>query len=260
MNYLGKSLVLVNLLLSVFFLAWAAAVYTQRVDWGWKDPRKTVSAELVPSEIDKRQALVKELLPVAVRADQRLDDEKKRQGLITEAIGWGKVLVANHEWYNKELARLQSAPGKIEIKQVQVDKGQVVLEPPMYRPVLDKKVTYTDADKKTTDVDKSFDSYRIDLRKVRDSIDTVMVGIQKWVEKQKDLTARLNGAGDDAGKPGLYTLLQRETEAQEEIKKEISYLRPMWVRELVDAQLLLERQDGLRARLTELKAVKAARR
>jgi hypothetical protein len=257
MNYFGKALVLVNLLLSGFGLAWAVAVYTDRTDWGWKDPRQHLGTDRVASEIDKRTALIKDVLPVVAAADKGVDAYQK--ALTSHQV----VLAANHQWYNAALKQLEDAAGKIDVLEIKVGKQGVEVDPQTLRPVLDKKVTFTDADKKTTEVDRSTASYRAELQEDQGKAEKVQAAIRQWVEKQKDLTLRLDGTRDEAGKvirPGLYTLLNHENEVQESLKKEMAYLRPRWVQELVDAQLLLERQDSLRARLAELKAVRAARR
>jgi hypothetical protein len=255
-NNVGKALVLLLLLLSSFFAVWAGAIYTQRVDWGWKDPRKEFDGDRIPSEIDKRTALINELLPIRDQEDQALDGAKKGPAsLIGMVVTEEMILAENHGWYDKMLASLESAPGKVDILQIKYDKNGVVLDN-MARPVLEKPATFTDADKKITPLDKSYVGYRADLKKTLGDMDTVTKGIEKWINDQKGLTIKLNGTKDEAGKevdPGLYDLLTRETAIQEELKKETAYLRPLWVRELVDAQLLLQRQEGLRARLAELK-------
>jgi hypothetical protein len=254
MNYLGKGLVLVNFLCSVCLLAWAGAIYAQKLDWGWKDPRKYLD-ERVPSEFDKRAAMVREALRGRDRAAAEVAAAQK------DVSRYQDMLPRNHLWYNAELARLESADEDIEVLQVKTDKGQLVLDKQL-RPMLDKKVTFTDGEaddpaKKTTEVNRSFVRYRADLDKVRKASSAVTQNIKEQIEKQADLTVRLNGEKDDMGKVvkvGLYGLMEEETRTQDQLQKEMSYLRPLWVRELVDAQLLLERRMGLEARLRELKA------
>ena len=50
-NKIGKTLVFLNLVLSLMALTWAGAIFLQQVDWGWKEPRKEIDGR-VPSEID----------------------------------------------------------------------------------------------------------------------------------------------------------------------------------------------------------------
>lgn len=256
MNFLGKTLVLVTLLFSVSFLAWSLAVWSNRVDWGWKDPRKHLEAERVPSEIDKRAAIFKQLIQVKAAVTRQV--ETTRQSLTF----YEALLPYNHLIYAQELARLESAPGPITVQEIEVGKDGVVLDDYL-RPRYGKKLTFTDADKKSIEISKSYASYRADLQKVQGDIDEVTAGIQKWVASQKDLTFKLNGTAENGNKtarPGLYRLLDQESQTQDRLRQEMIYVRPLWVRELVDAQLLLERQQSLRRRLAELKAVLAAGR
>jgi hypothetical protein len=269
MNYVGKTLVLSTLMLSGFFAAWAGAIYTQRLDWGWKDPRKHISGDRIPSEIDKRTALIQELLPIRDEEDRTLDGytdeqtkQQKQRSLLSDVIGLQALLAANHHYYAEQLAALESAPGKIEIKEIAFGKNGVSLDNYL-RPVWGNPVTYTDADKKTTPLDKSYARYRADLKEVQSEQNKTITQTNDWIARQKVLTEKLNGTTDEAGKeilPGLYGLLHHETVIQEKLKKERAYLQPLWVRELVNAQLLLERQEGLRARMAELKGVRAAQR
>jgi hypothetical protein len=284
MNYLGKTLVLLNLLLAVFFVTWATGIYMHKVDWGWKDPRKYLDTDRVPSEIDKRVALLQEALS---DRDRALDEESAKnrkpedyyKALQTNQTNAGGVAAAandlafyqyllwrNHLWYNDQLALLQSSPDKIDVRRIKDNKGVIDIssdEKSLGQPVFGAKVTYTDVDElkgnKVKDVNKSYDRYRGDLKDVLDAIDTSVAATKSWIQKQQELTSRLNGTQDEAGKTvkvGLYRLLDHEFELQQQLRKEMVYLRPLWVRELVDAQLLLERYQGLLERKMELKGAK----
>ena len=44
-NSLGKLLVLINLAASVLFMTFAGAIFLQKVDWGWKEPRKDITGQ-----------------------------------------------------------------------------------------------------------------------------------------------------------------------------------------------------------------------
>jgi hypothetical protein len=268
MNYVGKALVLVNLGLSVLFLVIAAALFLRGVDWGRKEPRTSPTGELVPPEIDKRTALIKEVGPAVLRAQAAAAQEQKRLAA-TRA-----VLVANHEWYEQQLRAVAEAPSPVRqipgadpgLFYLKYDKDRLVTDPGTERPELDpaRPVSFTDPDKKVMRLDKSIAGYRGDLRTARGQIEEALADTRKWLKKQEEVTVRLDGTKDEASgaviRPGLELLLRHEHDVQQDIKGEIVYLRPLWVRELVDAQLLLDRQEGLRARLAELKAVRAARR
>jgi hypothetical protein len=268
MNYLGKGLVFLNLLVSLFLFTWSGTIYLQAVDWGWKDPRQRLDGELVASEIDKRTALIKELLRLQSRADLRLtdtSDPKTQQllpGLITTWISYQRLLAANHLWYQEKLAELASAPGNIQVLYPKYDKiGGLALDA-AGRPIFDRPATLRTPTGEVK-LEKSYAVLRNERAKLLKEIDQVQVNIRQWVEKQKELTVKLNGTQDAAGKeilPGLYALLARENDIQSRLKEEKNYLEPLWINELVNAQLLLERQASLRVRLAELQAVRAAQK
>jgi hypothetical protein len=259
-NYLGKTLVFVNLLLSVALLAWAVGIYTQKVDWGWKEPRKELG-ERVPSEIDKRLVAWKEAQRVKAAVVGTSDPEGKKAptGIAAEERNLRRyqfLLPSNHLAYDVELKRLASVPGQIEIKRLDIDKGKLKVNEANLLPVFDGNVTYTDPSKKTLAVDQSYDTYRAHLRDIGQQIDAVTVAIKEQIKQEENLTRKLNGgkAEGKEGRPGLYDLLLHEGKVQDELKKETAYVRPRWVRELVDVQLLLERREGLQERLDQLKA------
>ena len=259
MNFIGKTFVLINFALSFVFLGWALLIFTNQVDWGWKDPRKDLDLR-VPSEIDKRTAALKEALRTR---DRLLADLKTHRDLYDL---YNPRLYLNHLWYNGELKRLQSEPGEIEVLEVKMEKNALATLDPkeLGRPVLENKVTYTDPMKKAVEVTKSYDTYYAEWQALQVEVDKVTVNINKLVEDQRKLTVLLNGKKDDTDKdkvlePGLYNLLEAEGATQQRLKAETTYLRPLWVRELVDAQLLVERRRLLQARLAELRVLLAAR-
>jgi hypothetical protein len=241
-NYLGKGLVLVTVAVSGLFLAWTLAIFTQTVDWGWKDPRKGLG-ERMPSEIDKRIAAVKEALRFKARAE-------------AVAKSAGDALVAAEQdfpsnvlSYQAKLKELREAPGKIKVVELKLDKGVLARASkratagPVYENVV-------------PGAEKSTAGYFVDLKKIQVAMDAATTEIKDLTEKEKELTENLNGKKDETGKAvkvGMYELLEREKKTQEQLKAEAEYLQPLWVRELVDAQLLIARMGRLDQRLEELK-------
>jgi hypothetical protein len=240
-NLVGKTLVFVNLALSLFFLSWALAIYTQRLDWGWKDPRKDLG-ERVPSEYDKRTLMLEEFQQSKARADG--DVAAARTELAVPQL----ALPENHFWYNAELARLELAEGEIKVKAIQRNKGRLVLDPKaLGRPVLGEIVP---------GVVHAAKGYRDELEALRQKVRKGAEKVQELVKQEKALTDQLSKGLDEQKKlrPGLNDLLDEEFRTQEQLKREADFLRPMWVRELVNAQLLVERRQRLETRLAELKA------
>ena len=72
-----------------------------------------------------------------------------------------------------------------------------------------------------------------------------------WESGKEGKPVKLNGA---VKQPGWYYLMEAEAKAQTELKKELQYLQPLWVKELVDSQLLVSRREILLRRLEELGA------
>src|SRR5690349_3872250 len=106
MNRIGKGLVLANTAASIVALSWAAGVYFQFTDWGWKEPRSELGLR-IPSEYDKRTAAFKEAVKARDTAVPALQP------------AWASLRAAeepfpqNHLFYKQELARLRSATDPI---------------------------------------------------------------------------------------------------------------------------------------------------
>ncbi len=242
-NNLGKGLVLVTAVLSVAFLAWAVAVYTQSIDWGWKDPRKELG-DRVPSEIDKRIAAVKQAAAFRARADAGARDGRVNLARAEDDFTQNMVL------FRAKLAELQGADGKIAIQPLKIEKGVLIRKDPRATapPVFEEK-PLPGLDKSTAGYLKEFDDVNSQLVAITGEIDNL-------INKEKELTTNLNGQKDEDGKVvkvGLYELVEREKKTQEQIRAESDYLQPLWVQEVADAQFLLDRMSRLDQRLKELK-------
>src|SRR5260370_20362066 len=97
--------------------------------------------------------------------------------------------------------------------------------------------------------------YLEDLWAKAKEIEAVSKQIAKVHGLQEKLTVRLTGVRGKDGKvvePGYYDLLETEAEAQKKLREEVEYLQPLWVMELLNAQYLRGRRQGLEKRLLEL--------
>jgi hypothetical protein len=243
-NNLGKALVLVTAALSLAFLAWAVAIYTQTLDWGWKDPRKELG-ERVPSEIDKRIAAVKQAAAFRARAEAGVKEGRVNLARAEDDYA-GNVLL-----YRDKLAELRSADGKIDIRGLKYEKGvlgrkdqQRATSPPVFD------------EKPLPGLEKSTAGYLKELEDLQARLVAITGEIDNLIKKENELTVNLNGQKDEDGKVvkvGLYELLEREKKTQEQIRAESDYLQPLWVEELSQAQHLMERMSQLEKRLKELK-------
>jgi chromosome segregation ATPase len=232
-NVIGKSLVLVHVLLSLLALTWAAAILLQFVDWGWKQPRVEVK-ESVPSELDKRIAAVNE----ATRAmEMALPPLKRSQDAWHAAMD---LYAQNHLYYRDRLQELQKAAGALKATEPKFESGRAVAGQPI------------------ADIDKSLVKYQEELGGLQKEIDKLVAEHRAWTEKAKVITLQLNGMDDKGNKTkvGLYDLLENEAQTQSRIRFEKDYLQPQWADALKSAQDFLERYDRLKEAVDRLEALK----
>ncbi len=242
-NHLGKGLVLVHLIISVLALTWAAALFLQFTDLGWKEPRQDLDLR-VPSEFDKRAAALRESYRVLAGAAPFLKNSQKTLAEVEPQRA------QNYLWYQQELARLRSAPNPIEVKEIKYDQGLVVLDTPgkpYGRPELGAKID---------GLEKSQEAYENVLKKLHQEIGDTLKETSACLDKQKDLTEKLNGKGEKGKleKKGLYVLLENEKKAQDQVRFEKEYLTPDWVSALKEADALRQRRQRLQRTLEGMQA------
>lgn len=253
-NSLGKLLVLINLAASLMFMTFAGAIFMQKVDWGWKEPRKDITGEYrIASEIDQRNAAVKEahqgvalVMPGLDRAQKELIDVEPR-------------LPENHQWYVQQIDRLRNdTADKIDIRDFVIGANGAPELDPKVDPKKDppvKPVGKPRLGNPIAGLSKSYQKYTADLKDLQEKIDVVLEGIKTEIDKEKELTFQLNGK-DNTGKvvqDGLYTLLEREAKKQNSAKFEKEYLLPRWVGALEEVELFEVRRQRLDATIQKLK-------
>jgi len=237
---LGKSLVLVTTAVSGVFLAWSIAVYTQTIDWGWKEPRKELG-ERVPSEFDKRVAAVKETATFLERGQAVAGDAADTLAVAEQDYPTNVLL------YRNKLAELKSADGKIKVEELKYNNG-VLARFPEKDPRATSPPVFNGVVK---DAEKSTAGYRKEFNKLDADIVAVTGKIDKMIKQEGELTINLNGI--KGVKAGMYELQEKEKTMQDKLQDTMDKLQPLWVRELVNAQLLLARMGRLDQRLDELK-------
>ncbi|MBM4071846.1 MAG: hypothetical protein FJ271_23415 [Planctomycetes bacterium] len=251
MNRLGKLLVLVNLAMSLLFLALALAIFFQAIDWGWKEARKELGSR-VASEIDKRSAAVVGAYRTVALLAPGL---KNSQDSLAETEPF---LGNNHLWYREQLKQLQSADKDIVVKEIKFNEkeGAPVVDGPKGKrrgkPVFDEPIP---------DITKSYASYVRDLDMKQKEIDDSDADIRKLVEEERQLTLKLNGTADKdkAGKLGLYALLEKEADAQANIYSEKEYLERLLANVQLEHDLYIGRQRQLEQTLARMKKLRGAR-
>jgi hypothetical protein len=82
----------------------------------------------------------------------------------------------------------------------------------------------------------------------------------KLQEKTKLIAGVLDPKGEKKLEPGMHDLLEEEKILQKQLKKEIDDIEPLWVRKLVDSQVLFARKLALELRISELKAKMAEKK
>jgi hypothetical protein len=288
-NNLGKTLVVVNLALSLLGLGWAVAVVTSPVDWGkkeagrvWTNPAEGKN-ERRAARIDERLALKVLLADERLRALARVKQAEEAVRKAEAHFGY------NHLAYVYELARLEAGQGDAKdprtaylvaagvLSKDAAAKGQFVVREVKFLPDGSAAVIPNAAhglpvfERIVTALEKPYAAYlkdyydlvgEVKLNAKGEVEEVIKPGIlgrlhaenAQWLAKKEQLTEWLNGkrAGDKVIKPGLYDLQEQEAEIQRRLREELTYLQPLWVRELYNAQLLRSRRMGLEKRLREL--------
>ncbi len=254
-NFVGKTLVMVAVGMSFVFLAFALAIYTNQIDWGWKEPRKKLDYR-IPSEIDKVSAAVKIATETRFKAEANL---KVVQANLETAR---QNLAQNYLLYKNELARLETAPNDIEVKNLVRVGGSYKINPSTGSPVLGDKVdpNLQDAEGNPLTINKSFNTYDAEFRNLQKEIGELAKKKQKVAIALAEKTKYLHGIPDPADpmkklKPGLYELRDEEIDLQRVLRDEIKQIRPLWVRVLANSDLLLQRRRRLETRVRELDAI-----
>jgi hypothetical protein len=259
-NIFGKTLALIHVALSVMLMVVAVALFFNAVDFGWKQParywrddaKSKGSNVLVPSELDKREAAMRQM----IRAEK--DQLGQIAGARHKLDKISMSLAENHLEGVALLTALESADGPLEIRNVQYTEAGVVL-----KPALDPRVGFPALPIVVKEVNKSYAKYLEALNDLDRDINQTHASVKKLQAAQEELTKRLTGKLDDMGQPmrdkagnvigpGWVYLTEAEVQSQRELQKELEYLQPFWVKEVVDAQMVVTRRDSLLRRLQEL--------
>ena len=259
-NLLGKGLALVFAGLAIMLMIFAAALYFNAVDLGWKQParlyreteaRKAGDLGAIASEFDKRDAAVRKLIRIKYEALVNLGNAQASFLEVEPYLGDNRLKG------DALLAKLDKGADTFVIRDWKFDdNGALALEPG------NRQLGFPLLETPLKDINKSFEGYLQDLDNVNKRLVQLLSQTADVLKKEKDLTDRMIGEVDKDGKPsrengavvkpGWYYLLEAEAQAQAELKKELAYIQPLWTKELVDAQGLVNRREVLLRRLNEL--------
>jgi hypothetical protein len=264
-NIIGKSLAVLQFGMSVALMSLAGFMLVTDFDFGWKDPRRIYNDLpgkpkddnlLVASDLDKAEAAMRKMI--------RFKEEELYQlGMAQQQLAQVQPWLAKNNIKGMEiLERLENGTGTFEIEDLEADeaKGTYALEEDAPK---DWGFPRLVAVKRENPINKSYATYLAELRSLDAKIDKEQKDIQDILTAEQIITLRVIGemsvdgtpARHDDGsikKPGWYYLTELEMEMQKQLQKEIEYLQPLWLKELVDAQLVVTRRDLLVQRLNEL--------
>jgi len=253
-NLFGKSLAFLQVGLSVMLMALALALYLDAVDFGWEQPARSWHEAkgkkgdnlLVPSLFDKREATMRMLARAKRDELARLGNAQDYQASIAMVLG------GNHLKGEDILDQLENGAGTLEIKRVKLNDSGALAD-----------VAFPALETPVPGINMSYAGYQAKLKDLDARIDQKQAGTDDLLKKELDVTRRLGGKMDKDGKqvldksgsviePGWYYLIEAEYQAQRELQKELEFVQPLWVKEVVDAQGVLTRRDSLMRRLEEL--------
>ncbi len=271
MTILGKILTLILVALSLACFLVGLGIYTYSIDWGWTATytRKDFDTK-IKSEIDQRKDTLAELADFQGRnlaalkiAHQELQETehgfKHPDGTVEPSIA------ARQREYARELERIRAGA---DFTVQDLRKRKPWLFDKKQKPWLDRKPWLAKEAPRMgpplfdSDATKSYHGYVTELNSVLTKISTIRKQVDQVLADQKRLTEELVGKEDNAGKRenGLYALITGEQDVQKRAREEINDVKPLYYQELIDSQLLRDRQDSLRYRLRELENLKTAKK
>jgi hypothetical protein len=233
MTWLGKILVLVNLVFCTVILGWATQVYLNRVDW--------------IGEIKKRDERLNQLGGALQTAEFRF--QTNRKGFLDREKAWQD----NRQWYPTQVTLARTGQGgktQVPITAVATSEdGAALLDPkspgrPQMKMAKDRagKDLYTEA------------FYQAQLSQNHDNVLGQQKRFDNAVAQAAELTKQI------IGPKGLQNQLNQEKEKSRAIEDALKDLRPRQVGKETVTDLyrveiiqLEQRQDQLLARLAELK-------
>jgi hypothetical protein len=241
---IGKSLIFINVILSIVFASWALGIFTNRIDWpGGGTP--SVPGERALGEVGKRDKEIKEA-----------------EGASKLATGnwqaWSKAL-KNVEtvqrpqartWFATKLKSLEEGANPVTSLAYATDgKLQVGAEgKPIPGPGGTPLVSRAAFRKQMADIDAK--------------ILQLVAQAKNDLTSAEALTIQINGIreGNLVKQKGLRDLLAELAQARQNAIDETEYVRPFRFNRQAEAELLQKRQASLAQRIEELKNVSTASR
>jgi hypothetical protein len=249
MTLFGKILVFANLVLSLLFAGAAVAVVTNRVNW---PGIKGAPAEQARGLVEEKKAEIKKWEDGAQIGLARYEEAIAALPLLE------RDRPEKQKWYADQLAFLEKgtdAGGK-PLKDAKVSRlvykdGQLQLDNKGY-PMLEPVATRL---KEGLQPISQMVKIKADLD---EEIQKAMVRVANAIKQEKERTVEIDGEEGKDGKKGYRFLLAEQVQVEKEIQAELEYLRPLRYNRQVEAELLLQRQQALKARIKELEKIGVA--
>jgi hypothetical protein len=250
MTSLGKTLVMINLFLSIAVATWALGIYNDRIDWSDAPASKDKPTE---GELVRRKARIKELTDPASGA------------LAVAARSWNasrsllarldKRRTTDQAWYEQELAfdrnlATRANPARV----IKLANGQPV---PINAGIDDRPVMEPGRDT----LGKPFQSlvaYTQAEESLQQQIDTETKNLARLHDEDAQLTNQL--VGDGGALKGLQQRVLDERAKLAEAINEQRFVQPLLINAAVNSELVITRQHSLEARIKELQKTGVASR
>lgn len=240
MTFLGKLLVLVNLVISLMLATFALGMFTNRIDWPDKTA-KTGGSGASQGVLSKKKAELAQWRDAMAPAYTRW--QELRKAVLEEEAKQPE----DRKWYQEQMGILEtgknSAGAEAPIQTFKYMDKTLVLDD-KGRPKLEPIVQ----DAKDSPV-KCAVAGKADWKEVVEEIQETEKNILAKLEEQEKLSGQVNGG---KGELGLRVLLEEQERAARAVSAEIDYLRPQRVNRQAEADVLLRRTSGLERRVEEL--------
>jgi hypothetical protein len=247
MTTIGKVLVYVTVLLSGLFLAFAVAVYSQRLPWFTYTPE---GGEKVVGIIDQAREEMARIIEARNLAEVRWAANANRLQALDRLVPQRRAFYANTLKAMTDGTDSAGMAVRIPVQQFPKDEdrdGLADLKP------TDVAVKINDADALALKAyAREIDARQADIKALQDEF-------VKLVDEEKKLTEKLNGyTADGMMVKGLRQLLAEQEDFARRLRDEQDHLQPQLANRWAEAQLLLKRNALLEARKAELKKAATA--
>jgi hypothetical protein len=249
MTSLGKTLVLVNLGLSLAMATWAHGLYATRIDWS-NNKGKDGAPD---GELVRRIARLDEL----GRPDRALTQAAAHwNGSRTVLASMDERRAKDRTWYEGELGFDRNLANKAKpARVIKMANGQPVLARPGTD---DPPVALEPGRDQYGQPLQSWLAYNLAQEAIHKQLEAENKALASTMEEDKELTNRL--AGDGAGGKGLQQRILDERAKLVRAINEQDFVRPLLINAVVNSQVVFGRQRELEARIKELEKVGVAGR